>query len=87
MILNTGSVNYLSSSRFHAVDCVIKHDRLEAGWVYVDGYLQPVETLSGDGIEISIVIPLDIQQLQTPTTFSFSDEPVEWMLNNAPKST
>lgn len=87
MTLSTGSVNYLSSSRFHAVDCVVKHDRLEAGWVYIDGYLSPIETLSGEGFEISIVIPPDIQQLQTPSTFSFIDEPVEWMLSHAPKPT
>lgn len=87
MTLSTGCVNYLSSSRFHAVDCVVKHDRLEAGWVYTDGYLQPVENLSGEGFEVSIVIPPDIQKLQTPTTFSFANEPVEWMLNNVPKST
>lgn len=86
MTLSTGSANYLSSSRFHAVDCTVKHDRLEAGWVYTDGHLKPVETLSGDGFEINIIIPPDIQKLETPTTFSFADEPVEWMLNNAPKS-
>jgi len=89
MTSSTGSVNLtvLSSSRFHAVDCAIKADRLEAGWVYIDGYLSAVETLKGDGIEVSIVIPPDIQAIQNPTTFSFADEPVEWMLSHAPKLT
>lgn len=72
----------MSSSRFHAVDCEITHDRLKAGWVYIDGHLSPNETIREGEIEVSIIIPPDIQGLQTPSTFSFNDEPVEWMRSN-----
>ena len=89
MTSSIGSVkfSYLSSSRFHAVDCKFTADRLEAGWVYIDGHLNSVELISGDGIEAAIVIPEDIQRITNPTTFSFADEPVEWILHSAPKLT
>lgn len=81
------SAKYLCSSRLHCVDCVIAGDRLEAGWVYSDGYLAPVETLDdGYGNTVAIEIPEDIQALTQPTTFSYANEPVEfWRAGHAPK--
>lgn len=77
----TGSVKYLSSSRLHCIDCQVVGGRLEAGWVYSDGYLMPVETLTdGHGFEVKVAIPEDIQALQQPSTFSFANEPVEFYL-------
>ena len=89
MTLSTGSVKfpYLSSSRFHAVDCKFTHDRLEAGWVFIDGHLNSVEVVRGDGIEAAIAIPEDVQRITNPTTFSFPEEPVEWILHSAPRLT
>ena len=77
----TGSVKYLSSSRLHCIDCQVVGGRLEAGWVYSDGYLMPVETLTdGHGFEVRVAIPDDLQTLQQPATFSFINEPVEFYL-------
>jgi hypothetical protein len=79
--LVTGSVKYLSSSRLHCIDCQVVGGRLEAGWVYSDGYLMPVETLTdGHGFEVRVTIPDDLQPLQQPATFSFINEPVEFYL-------
>lgn len=84
MTLNTGSANYLFSSRLFAIDCTITADRLEAGWVYTDGYLAPVVTLEdGYGFAVDVAIPKDLQTLQQPATFSYANEPVEFYLAHA----
>jgi len=86
--LNIGSdrFDYLCSSRLHCIDCFINRDtnRLEAGWVYTDGLLQPVETLNSECslLSVDIEIPEDLQLMDVPGSFYFSDEPVEFFLAN-----
>ena len=88
MILNIGSdrFDYLCSSRLHCFDCFINRDtnRLEAGWVYTDGLLQPVETLNSECrlLSVDIEIPEDLQLMDVPGSFYFPDEPVEFFLAN-----
>lgn len=87
-ILNIGSDRFdcLCSSRLYCVDCFINRDtnRLEAGWVYTDGLLQPKESLMSECglLSIDIEIPTDLQLMEMPSTFYFSDEPVEFFLAN-----
>ena len=86
MTLNIGSdkFDYLFSSRLHCADCFINRDtrRLEAGWVYTDGHLAPVEVLFTEcgKLSVNVEIPIDLQLMEMPGTFFYPDEPVEFFL-------
>lgn len=79
MGLNSGSVriDYLCSSRLHCVDCTINGNRLEAGYIYSDGMLKPIEVLEGEGLSIRVQIPLDLQQMRMPADWYLANEDME----------
>ena len=69
----------LRSDRLFLVDCEVTKTQVNAGWVYLDGYLQPTETVTDGEIDLLIQIHPSIQQIQLPTEFFTANEPIEFI--------
>ncbi len=71
----------LRSSRLVLVDVEIKELRIEAGWVYAEPGLRPIETVRSpdNGQEFLICIPEVVRSIQHRQTYSFPEEPVEFL--------
>ncbi|NEQ52027.1 MAG: hypothetical protein F6K11_18120 [Leptolyngbya sp. SIO3F4] len=72
-------VPYLFSNTLHLVDVEITDDQINAGWVYTDGGLSAVETLTDGEFTFDIRIHPKVQAIKNQTEFFLANDVIEFM--------
>ena len=73
-------LDYLASNCLHMVDVEVTDTQVNAGWVFLDGGLSPVEQLdAGEGLSISVRIHPKIQAIDHQTEFFLPNDVIEFM--------
>lgn len=70
--------DYLASNVLHLVDCIVTDNKVEAGWVYLDGGAASIESLTDGEVSIQIKIHPKIQSIRNQTEFFLATEPIEF---------
>lgn len=71
--------DYLASNVLHLVDVEVTSTQVNAGWVFLDGGLSAVETLTDGEVEIPIKIHPKIQAINHQTEFFLANDVIEFM--------
>ena len=72
----------LRSARLYLVDTTVKPQdkRIEAGWVYAEPGLAPIEVVkSQSGESFSVCIPEQMRLIQQPSQYFFANENVDFL--------
>ena len=71
--------DYLASSTLHMVDIEVTNTQVNAGWVFLDGGLSAMETLTDGEVEITVKIHPKIQAINHQAEFFLANDVIEFI--------